>query len=137
VGLELAGKHALARLFRSFQEVLGITLLLTYPPDTAPHQEVVEDIGADVERIVLFEAAGQVRSVLAEDRPGEQHAQGLAADQSCADYALAHVQDVLQTEVARDERLHVRVARDDHLDQGIVDVPAAAGQVGPVFARSE
>ena len=56
---ELAGEDALAGLLGALEEVLGVALLLADPPDAAAHQEVVEDVGADVERVVLFQQFGE------------------------------------------------------------------------------
>ncbi len=74
----------------------------------------------------------QAGLIAAENRPSQQHPQGLAADQADAHHAIADFQDVRQAEIAVYQPQHGVIAREDHAAQTLENLPfvfrpAAAG----------
>ena len=77
------------------------------------HEEGVEHLGADVERIVRLQARVHVRRVAAQDGARQQHAERLAADRTGADHARADGDQVVQRQVFADQPPHRAVVGDD------------------------
>ena len=97
---EGAHEHALARLGGAVEELLRVLLLLAQQPDVVLHQVGVEVLGGDVERVVGLQHGSPARALVVEDPPGQEHAHGLAADETRGQDALADAQDVLEGQVA-------------------------------------
>ena len=115
-----------------FQEPVRIALGLPQPPDAVADQEGVEHVGADVEGIVRLQQRVQPGVIAFEDRPGQQHAQGLAADQADADHAVPDLQNVAHAEIGVHQPQHGVIVRQHHAAQTFEDLafafrPAAAG----------
>ena len=127
VGRKLAGQQQPAGFVGALEERVRVALFLANGPRTAAHEEIVEDVGADKERIVFLQQLREARVGLLDDRARQQEADGLAANEAGADHPAAHVEDVRQGQVAGEQLLHPGIARDDHLDERVECFLRAAG----------
>ena len=101
---EDAGAGALLAI-QPLQETIRLALAPAHPPQAVVHEEGVEHLGADIERVVRFQAREQRRRVAPHHGARKQHAGRLAADGANADHARAHGEQVVERQVARDQAL--------------------------------
>ena len=107
---------------RPVQEGVGVALAAPRPPASVANEERVEDVGADVERVVRLQPVPPARVRLAEDRAGEEHADRLPADQSRADHPLAEGEQVVEVEPPGGEGHQALVAGHHHPEKPSEDL---------------
>ena len=81
------------------QESLRVALLAADPPDAVAHEEGVENLGADVERVVRFKLIVQLGRFPTQDSARHQHSQRLAADAAGADHPVADREEIVERQI--------------------------------------
>ena len=119
---EGARQDPLPRHVRPVHEGVGVALAAPRPPASVADEERVEDVGADVERVVRLQPVPPARVRLAEDRAGEEHPDRLPADQSRADHPLPEGEQVVEVEPPGGEGHQPLVAGDHHPEKPAEDL---------------
>jgi len=135
VGRELAVEDAFLRFVHAVEEGIRRMLFFADFPEAVADQEAVEDVGADVERVVGLELRAQLGAFALGDLARHEHAHRLAADEPGAEHAPAHLQHVFQRQVAVHERQDRFVARDHHVHELRLEFPAF-GRGAAAFAQA-
>ena len=105
------------------EEGVLLAQALANPPAAVAHEEGVEHVARDVERVVDFEEIAPARVGFLHDGAGKQHAHGLAADQAGADHAAADLDHVVQREMLLRKLQDAVVAGDRHAQQTAEHLP--------------
>ncbi|OQA31179.1 MAG: hypothetical protein BWY57_02471 [Betaproteobacteria bacterium ADurb.Bin341] len=93
-------------------------LFQAQPPAAVFDQEGIEDVGADVKRIVRLQQIFPARMGFFQNGAGKEHADRLAADEAGADHALPYGQNVAQAEILFGQCEQAVITRDRHVHQG-------------------
>ena len=107
----------LAGLVGALQVEVEILLAVPQPPAAVLDQVRVEHVRSDVERVVGFQQLFPARIGGAQDRPGQQHAEGFAPDEARADHAFHDGDEVFESEILARQGQKALVAGGDHLEQ--------------------
>ncbi len=119
---EGARQDPLPRHVRPVHEGVDVALAAPRPPASVADEERVEDVGADVERVVRLQPVPPARVRLAENRAGEEHPDRLPADQPRADHPLPEGEQVVEVEPPGGEGHQPLVAGDHHPEEPAEDL---------------
>ena len=106
-------------LVQALEEGGGVALPAPYPPDAVLDKKGVEDDRPDIEGVVGLDPCEQLRGVLAQDGPRQEHAQCLAADRPVADHPVAHGEQVIEGQVTLDQSDDRRLIDEHQLAQAL------------------